>query len=79
MDADSVSHMMHCNNLISHDDYNVISTAPNDIKMNCQIMQCVKLMSEQDLLRFCDTLNEIKRHHKIASVLQHCKLTFCNS
>ena len=39
MDADTVSHMMHCEHLITDSDYEAITAAPNDIKMNCLLLQ----------------------------------------
>ena len=75
MDADSVSHVMHCRNLITDDDYHVISTAPNDLKMNCLLLQYVKLMSVDELLKFCKVLKEIETQKRIGDCLEACKST----
>ena len=44
MDADSVSHLMYTENLITDDEFEVISTAPNDIAMNSLLLQFLKIM-----------------------------------
>jgi len=44
MDADSVSHLMHTENLITDDEFEVISTAPNDMIMNSLLLQFLKIM-----------------------------------
>lgn len=73
MDADSVSHMMHCEHLITDDDYEAITTAPNDIKMNCLLLQYVKLMDLKMLLKFCDILKSIETQRDIGKSLEICK------
>ena len=73
MDADSVSHMMHCKHLITDDDYDVITSAPNDIKMNCLILQYVKMMDVPMLLEFCDILKGIETQQCIGETLEKCK------
>ena len=60
MDADSVSHMMHCERLISDADYEAITTAPNDNKMNSLLLQYVRAMDMPDLMKFCDVLKDIE-------------------
>jgi len=77
MDADTVSHVMHCKHLITDDDYGVITSAPNDMKMNCLILQYFKLMRWDNLMMLCDMLKEIETHEKIANILQNCK--YCTS
>jgi len=72
MDADSVSHMMHCKHLITDDDYDMITSAPNDIKMNCSILQYVKLMDVPMLLEFCDVFRSIETQHWIGECLEKC-------
>ena len=62
MDADSVSHMMLCEHLISDDDYEAITAAPNDNKMNTLLLQYVKSMSVNQLSRFCDILTNTESH-----------------
>ena len=42
MDADSVSHMMHCEHLINDDDYEAITAAPNDSKMNTLLLHSLQ-------------------------------------
>ena len=60
MDADSVSHMMHCKHLITDDDYEAITAAPNDNKMNALLLQYVRSMNVTQLTGFCDILNSIE-------------------
>jgi len=59
MDADSVSHLMHTENLVTDDEFEVISSAPNDIKMNSMLLQFVKIMKVSNLLKFCSLLQKI--------------------
>ena len=72
MDADSVSHMMHCEHLITDEDYEAITAAPNDIKMNILLLQYVKCMNVRQLSRFCDILESIETH-KITEDRTTCK------
>ena len=65
MDADSVSHMMHCEHLITDDDYEAITAAPNDSKMNMLLLQYVRSMNVNQLSRFCDILVSIEAHEVI--------------
>ena len=65
MDADSVSHMMHCEHLITDDDYEAIAAAPNDNKMNTILLQYVRSMNANQLSRFCDILKSIESHKVI--------------
>ena len=74
MDADSVSHMMHCEHLITNDDYDVITTAPNDTKMNCLLLHYVKLMDIKELFKFCVILKSIETLQSIGESLELCKL-----
>ena len=60
MDADTVSHIMYCNHLITDDDHEAITTAPNDNKMNCLILQYIKLMKAEKLIEFCSILKSIE-------------------
>ena len=73
MDADSVSHLMNCRHLLSDDDYKVIMTAPNDMKINCILLQYVKLLSLNKLLQFCSVLKEIDTQENIGQSLEACK------
>ena len=68
MDADSVSHMMHCEHLITDDDYEAIVAAPNDSKMNTVILQYIKKMDIIKLNSFCDIL-KLKRLLEIFCLL----------
>jgi len=60
MDADSVSHLMYTENLITDDEFEVISTAPNDMIMNCLLLQFLKLMEVCTLYKFCGLLQKIE-------------------
>jgi len=73
MDADSVSHMMHCEHLINDDDYEAITAAPNDSKMNTLLLQYVRSMNVSQLSRFCDILKSIKTHKIIRDSSSTCK------
>ena len=42
---------MYTENLITDDEFEVISSAPNDMKMNCVVLQFVKLMKACSLLQ----------------------------
>ena len=76
MDADSVSHMMHCNHLITDDDYEAITTAPNDIKMNTVLLEYVRAMNMSQLISFCDVLKDIETQKLIGDYLSDCKHTY---
>ena len=73
MDADSVSHMMHCEYLITDDDYEAITAAPNDNKMNTLLLQYVRSMNVNQLSRFCDILKTIETHKIIGDFSSPCK------
>jgi len=73
MDADSVSHMMHCKHLITDDDYEAITAAPNDCKMNTVLLQYVRGMDLSALFKFTDILKSIETHEKIGHNLELCK------
>ena len=72
MDADSVSHMMLCENLITDDDYEAITAAPNDYKMNTLLVQYVRSMNAKQLSKFCDILKTVDSH-KIIKDCSSCK------
>ena len=74
MDADSVSHMMHCEHLITDDDYEAIIAAPNDNKMNTLLLQYVRSMNVNQLSRFYDILESIEAH-KIINIVGNCSST----
>jgi len=69
MDADSVSHMMLCEDLITDDDYEAITAAPTDNKMNTLLLQYVRSMNNKQLSRFCDILASIETHKEISQHL----------
>ena len=73
MDADSVSHMMLCEDLITNDDYEAITAAPNDYKMNTLLLQYVRSMNNKELSRFCDILASIEPHKIIGDCSTPCK------
>ena len=73
MDADSVSHMMLCEDFITGDDYEAIAAAPNDNKMNTLLLQYVRSMNAKQLTRFCDILASIETHKIIGDCSTPCK------
>ena len=73
MDADSVSHMMHCERLITNDDYEAITAAPNDNKMNTLLLQYVRSMNVSQLTKFCDILKIIETYAITGDCLSTCK------
>ena len=73
MDADSVSHMMHCEHLITDDDYEAITAAPNDNKMNTLLLQYARSMNLSQLSRFCNILTSIETHKVIGDYSSACK------
>ena len=73
MDADSVSHMMHCNHLINDDDYEAITAAPNDTKINTALLHYFRSMNSNQLIKFCDILKKIETQRKIGVYLSYCK------
>ena len=79
MDADSVSHMMHCEHLITDDDYKAITAAPNDSKINIVLLQYVKSMNMSQLSRFCEILKSIETHKIIGDCSSTCKLLSASS
>ena len=76
MDADSVSHMMHCEHLITDDDYEAITAAPNDNIMNTLLLQYVRSMDQSQLSKFCDILKSIETHKVIVGYSSACE---CNA
>ena len=70
MDADSVSHMMHYTDLISDDDYEAITAAPNDNKMNMMILEYVRTMDLTALLKFADLLLNIETQQFVGKCLK---------
>ena len=72
MDADSVSHMMHSEQLITDSDYEAITAAPNDINMNRLLLQYVRAMDMSNLLRFCNVLQNIDTQECIGENLETC-------
>ena len=82
MDADSVSHMMHCNHLITDDDYKAIIAAPNDHKMNTVLLQYIRAMDTNLFIKFCDILKNIETQKIIGLYLSNysktCKIVYEN-
>ena len=79
MDADSVSHMMHSEHLITDSDYAAITAAPNDISMNRLLLQYVRAMDKPDLLKFCKLLQNIDTQKSIGENLETCMSVYvCN-
>ena len=72
MDADSVSHMMHSEQLITDSDYKVITAAPNDININRLLLQYIRTMKMSKFLKFCDLLKTIETHQCIGENLETC-------
>ena len=72
MDADSVSHMMHSEHLITDSDYEAITAAPNDINMNCLLLQYVRAMDMPNLLKFCNLLKSIETQEHVGDTLEKC-------
>ena len=73
MDADSVSHMMLCEDLITDDDYKAITAAPNDTKINTLLLLYVRSMNAEQLSRFCNILTKIGAHKIIGDCSSPCK------
>ena len=73
LDADSVSHMMHYKHLITDDDHEAITAAPNDIKINTILLQYIRAMDANKFNRFCDILKNIEMQRIIGNVLLNCK------
>ena len=74
MDADSVSHMMHSEQLITDSDYEAITAAPNDININRLLLQYVRAMDMTKLLKFCKLLKNIETQQCIGESLETCML-----
>ena len=72
MDADSVSHMMHCNHLITDDDYGAIAAAPNDNMMNVVTLEYVRAMDLPTLLKFADILKVMETQKLLSPSLKLC-------
>ena len=69
MDADYISLMMHSTQLLTDDDYEAVTAAPNDLKMNSfllqYIMQYAKSPDKEKLYKFCDILKGIENHNSV--------------
>ena len=81
MDADSVSHMMYCQHLITDDGYEAITAAPNDNMMNVVILEYVRAMDLHTLFKFADLLKAVETQMSIGSCLEYCTyiyiVTYC--
>ena len=64
--------MMHCKHLITDDDYEAITAAPNDSMMNAVILQYVRAMDLPTLLNFADLLKAMETQEFIGSCLEFC-------
>jgi len=73
IDADTVSHMMQCRHLLTDDCFEVITSAPNDMRMNCVLLQCVKVMNIPQFLEFCNILKNIGTMQHIGEILETCE------
>ena len=76
MDADSVSHMMHYTHLISDDDYEAITAAPNDTKMNTALLQYIRGMDISQLISFCNVLKSVETQKPFGDCLSTCKFMY---
>ena len=72
MDADTVSHMMRSESLITDKIYELIKAAPNDININRLLLQCVRAMDMPGLLKFCNLLKNIEIQHCSGVTLEKC-------
>ena len=72
MDADSVSHMMHSEQLITDSDYEAITAAPNDINVNRLLLQYVRAMDMTNLLKFCNLLKNFETQQCVGKRLENC-------
>ena len=79
MDADSVSHMMHCKHLITDNDFEAITAAPNDNRMNTVLLQYVRAMHMSELISFCDVLKSIETQKTIGELLSTCKYIYAHT
>ena len=76
MDADSVSHIMHAKLLITNDDYEAITAAPIDTKMNTVLLQYVRRMDMNQLISFCNVLKSTETQQGIEGRFTECKFTY---
>ena len=81
MDADSVTFLMYCENLLNVDDYKAITAAPNDLKMNSlllrYVMQYAKSLNMDKLNKFCTVLKSIETQCSVGdSLLKGKKFTY---
>ena len=72
MDADSVSHLMHYRQLITDYDYEAITAAPNDSKMNTVLLQYIKAMDISQLISFCNILKSMETQKIVGDHLSAC-------
>ena len=72
MDADSVSYLMHSEQLLTDREYEAITSAPNDININRLLLQYVRAMDMTNLLKFCNVLKTIETHQCIGETLETC-------
>ena len=72
MDADSVSYLMHSEQLLTDKEYEAITAAPNDININRLLLQYVRAMDMTNLLKFCNVLKTIETFQYIGETLETC-------
>ena len=72
MDADSVSHMMYSEHLITISEYKAITAAPNDININRLLLQYVRAFRFSNLLKFCDLLENFEIQQCIGESFKKC-------
>ena len=70
MDADGVTHMMHCEHLLTDDNYEAITTAPNDWIMNVLILEYIRVMDRPTLLKFVGLLKTMETQESIGCNLE---------
>jgi len=75
MDADTIFHLMQSRNLLTDDLIEVIASAPNDMRMNCLLLHCVKKMETLQFLEFCSILKSTDNMQHIGEELETCKST----
>ena len=76
LDADSVSHMMYYKHIVTADEYEAITAAPNDSKMNTVILQYVRAMNINQLKNLCDVLKSIETQKIIGDSLSTGKYQY---
>ena len=77
MDPDSVAFLMHSECLLNDDDYKAITAAPNDLKMNCFLLEYImgysKLSDMKKLFKFCEVIKSTETQNCVGEKLYQCK------